>query len=157
MLKEFKEFAMRGNVMDLAIGIIIGGAFQKIVNSLVNDIIMPSISLLTGKVDFSDLTISIGNISINYGMFITNIINFVIIAFSVFLLVRYINKLNAKLNEIPTFELDRKSKKLIKKKKVEETVEEPTTKICPFCYSEINIKASKCPNCTSDLEDIEKN
>lgn len=157
MLKEFKEFAMRGNVMDLAIGIIIGGAFQKIVNSLVNDIIMPSISLLTGKVDFSDLTISIGNISINYGMFITNIINFVIIAFSVFLLVKYINKLNAKLNEIPTFELDRKSKKLIKKKKVEETVEEPTTKICPFCYSEINIKASKCPNCTSDLEDIEKN
>ncbi len=152
MLKEFKEFAMRGNVMDLAIGIIIGSAFQKIVNSLVDDIIMPAISILTGKVDFSDLTITIGDVSINYGTFITTIVNFVIIAFSVFLLVKYINKLHTKLNEIPTYEIDRKSKKLIKKKKVEEVKPVPTTKICPFCYSEINIKASKCPNCTSLLE-----
>ena len=144
MLKEFKEFAMRGNVMDLAIGIIIGGAFQKIVNSLVNDVIMPFISILTGKVDFSNLSITIADISINYGTFITSIVNFIIIAFSVFLLVRYINKLNTKLNEIPTYEIDKKSKKLIKKKKVEEAK--------PFCYSEINIKASKCPNCTSVLE-----
>jgi len=154
MFKEFKEFALRGNVMDLAIGIIIGGAFQKIVNSLVNDIIMPSISILTGKVDFSDLTISIGTITINYGTFITNIINFVIIAFSVFLLVKYINKLNRKLNEMPVYELDMKNKKFIKKAKQEEqeAEPEPTTKICPFCYSEINIKASRCPNCTSELE-----
>ncbi len=152
MLKEFKEFAMRGNVMDLAIGIIIGGAFQKIVNSLVNDVIMPFISILTGKVDFSNLSITIADISINYGTFITSIVNFIIIAFSVFLLVRYINKLNTKLNEIPTYEIDKKSKKLIKKKKVEEAKPAPTTKICPFCYSEINIKASKCPNCTSVLE-----
>ena len=157
MFKEFKEFAMRGNVMDLAIGIIIGGAFQKIVNSLVNDIIMPFISLLTGKVDFSNLAISIGDININYGIFITTIINFIIIAFSVFLLVKYINKLHTKLNEIPTYEIDRKSKKLVKKKKVEEVAPEPTTKVCPFCYSEINIKATKCPNCTSTLENIDKN
>ena len=155
MLKEFKEFALRGNVMDLAIGIIIGGAFQQIVNSLVNDIIMPSISLFTGKVDFSNLAVNIGNISIKYGVFITTIINFIIIAFSVFLLVRYINKLHEKLNEIPTYELDRESKKLIKRKKNKgkEVVPEPTTKICPFCYSEINIKATKCPNCTSDLDE----
>lgn len=154
MFKEFKEFAMRGNVIDLAIGIIIGGAFQKIVNSLVNDLIMPFISLLTGKVDFSNLTIKIGDISINYGTFITTIINFVIIALSVFLLVKYINKLYTKLNEIPTFELDKKNKKLVKKKKEKETTTEPTTKVCPFCYSEINIKATKCPNCTSNLENI---
>lgn len=157
MLKEFKEFAMRGNVMDLAIGIIIGGAFQKIVNSLVNDIIMPAISILTGKVDFSNLTIAMGEISINYGTFITTIVNFIIIAFSVFLLVRYINNLNAKLNEIPTYEFDKKSKKLVKKKKAKAVEPEPTTKICPFCYSEINIKATRCPNCTSKLENIAEN
>ena len=157
MFKEFKEFAMRGNVIDLAIGIIIGGAFQKIVNSLVNDIIMPFISLLTGKVDFSNLTITIGTVNINYGVFITTIINFIIIALSVFLLVKYINKLHAKLNEIPTYEIDRKNKKLVRKKKVEDDAPKPTTKVCPFCYSEINIKATKCPNCTSDLEKINEN
>lgn len=157
MLKEFKEFAMRGNVMELAIGIIIGGAFQKIVNSLVNDIIMPSVSLLTGKVDFSNLSIIIGNISINYGIFITNIVNFIIIAFSVFLLVKYINRLHKKLNEIPTYEIDKKSKKLVRKQKAEEATPEPTTKSCPFCYTEINIKATKCPHCTSNLdENVEK-
>jgi len=151
MLKEFKEFAMRGNVIDLAIGIIIGGAFQKIVNSLVNDIIMPTISLLTGNIDFSNMSIKIGEISINYGTFITNIINFLIIAFSVFLLVKYINKLHNKLDEFSTIEIDTKNKKLIKKKKVEEVKPEPTTKTCPFCYSEINIKATRCANCTSEL------
>lgn len=155
MLKEFKEFAMRGNVMDLAIGIIIGGAFQKIVNSLVNDIITPAISLVTGKVDFTNLKLTIGEISINYGTFITNIINFIIIAFTVFLLVRYINKLHKTLDEIPTFEIDKKNKKLVRKKKqIEE--EKPTTKTCPFCYSEININATRCPNCTSELEEIKK-
>ena len=153
MLKEFKEFALRGNVMDLAIGIIIGAAFQKIVNSLVNDIITPAISLLTGKVDFTSLKLTIGTVSINYGTFITNIINFVIIAFTVFLLVRYINKLHKTLDEIPTFEIDKKSKKLVRKKKeVEE--EKPTTKTCPFCYSEININATRCPNCTSKLDEV---
>ena len=151
MLKEFKEFAMRGNVIDLAIGIIIGGAFQKIVNSLVNDIIMPTISLLTGNIDFSNMSIKIGEISINYGTFITNIINFLIIAFSVFLLVKYINKLHKKLDEFSTIEIDTKNKKLIKKKKVEEVKPEPTTKTCPFCYSEINVKATRCANCTAEL------
>ena len=155
MLKEFKEFAMRGNVMDLAIGIIIGGAFQKIVNSLVNDIITPAISIFTGKVDFSNLKLTLGAISINYGIFITNIINFIIIAFTVFLLVKYINKLHKTLDEIPTFEIDRKNRKLVRKRKhIEE--EKPTTKTCPFCYSEININATRCPNCTSELEKIEK-
>ena len=155
MLKEFKEFAMRGNVVDLAIGIIIGGAFQKIVNSLVNDIITPAISIFTGKVDFSNLKLTLGTISINYGTFITNIINFVIIAFTVFLLVKYINKLHKTLDEIPTFEIDKKNKKLVRKKKhIEE--EKTTTKSCPFCYSEININATRCPNCTSELEKIEK-
>ena len=155
MFKEFKEFAMRGNVMDLAIGIIIGAAFQKIVNSLVNDIITPAISLLTGKVDFTNLKLTVGTVSINYGTFITNIINFIIIAFSVFLLVKYINKLHKTLDEIPTFEIDKENKKLVRKKKhVEE--EAPTTKTCPFCYSEININATRCPNCTSKLEEVKE-
>ncbi|MGN1328047.1 MAG: large conductance mechanosensitive channel protein MscL, partial [Clostridia bacterium] len=94
MLKEFKEFAMKGNVMDLAIGVVIGGAFQKIVNSLVEDVIMPCISLLTGKIDFSDMVLTVGDVSIRYGNFITMIINFLIISFSIFLVVKYLNKLN---------------------------------------------------------------
>lgn len=94
MLKEFKEFAMKGNIMDLAIGVVIGGAFQSIVNSLVSDIIMPIVSLFTGKVDFSNLKITIENTSINYGNFITAIVNFLIIAFSIFLAVKYLNKLS---------------------------------------------------------------
>ena len=85
MLKEFKEFAMKGNIMDMAIGVVIGGAFQKIVNSLVQDVIMPGVSILTGKVDFSDLVVTIGNSSIKYGAFITTIIDFLIIAFSIFI------------------------------------------------------------------------
>lgn len=94
MLKEFKEFAMKGNIMDLAIGVVIGGAFQSIVNSLVSDIIMPIVSLFTGKVDFSNLKITIENTSINYGNFITAIVNFLIIAFSIFIAVKYLNKLS---------------------------------------------------------------
>ena len=90
MLKEFKEFATRGNIVDLAIGVVIGGAFQKIVNSLVSDIIMPAISMLTGKVDFSDMVLKIGDTSIKYGNFITAIVDFLIIAFSIFFIVRYI-------------------------------------------------------------------
>ena len=94
MLKEFKTFIMRGNVMDMAVGIIIGGAFGKIVTSLVNDIIMPLISILIGKVDFSDMVLTVGNASIKYGSFITTIVDFLIIAFSIFIAIKYFNKLN---------------------------------------------------------------
>ena len=94
MLKEFKEFATKGNVVDMAIGVIIGGAFQKIVTSLVNDIIMPAISVFTGKMDFSELSITIGEASIMYGSFITSVVDFLIIAFSIFIALKVINKLN---------------------------------------------------------------
>ena len=149
MLKEFKEFALKGNIIDMAIGVIIGGAFQKIVSSLVNDIIMPTLAIFTGKVDFSDLVFTVGNSSIKYGSFITTIVDFLIIAFSIFIAIRTINKLNDKAKE----NLDRVSRKnkIFKKNKAKDTVEEPTTKVCPFCFSEINIKATRCPHCTSDL------
>jgi len=166
MLKEFKEFATRGNIFDMAIGIIIGGAFQKIVTSLVNDIVMPTISIITGKVDFSTLEFTIGDISIKYGNFITSIIDFLIIAFSIFIAIRSANKINKKLadtakgnfekiskkNKEKLEELSKKSKLLKKKEKEEEPAPEPTTKTCPFCYTEINFKATRCPNCTSDLK-----
>lgn len=149
MLKEFKEFALKGNIIDMAIGVIIGGAFQKIVSSLVNDIIRPTLAIFTGKVDFSDLVFTVGNSSIKYGSFITTIVDFLIIAFSIFIAIRTINKLNDKAKE----NLDKVShkNKLFKKNKAKDTVEEPTTKVCPFCFSEINIKATRCPHCTSDL------
>ena len=165
MLKEFKEFALKGNIVDLAIGIIIGGAFQSIVNSLVKDLIMPIINIFTGSMDFSSLVLKIGNSSIHYGSFITAVINFLIIAFSLFLFVKYVNKVNKKLEEAKEQEAKRfenmknKSKllqKLSKKTKGKtepEKVPEPTTKICPYCLSEINVKASRCPHCTSKLED----
>ncbi len=156
MWKEFKQFATRGNVIDLAIGVIIGGAFQKIVNSLVNDIVMPFVSIFTGKIDFNNLTINFGNTSIKYGSFITNVINFLIIAFAVFLMVRYINKLNKTIEEKAkdiNKKLEKQPKFFKKKKKKEEPKPEPTTKICPYCLSEINIKASRCPHCTSILEE----
>ena len=149
MLKEFKEFALKGNIIDMAIGVIIGGAFQKIVSSLVNDIIMPALAIFTGKVDFSDLVFTVGNSSIKYGAFITTIVDFLIIAFSIFIAIRTINKLNDKAKE----NLDKVShkNKIFKKNTAKDTIEEPTTKICPFCFSEINIKATRCPHCTSDL------
>lgn len=149
MLKEFKEFALKGNIIDMAIGVIIGGAFQKIVSSLVNDIIMPTLAIFTGKVDFSDLVFTVGNSSIKYGSFITTIVDFLIIAFSIFIAIRTINKLNDKAKE----NIDKVShkNKIFKKNKAKDTVEEPTTKVCPFCFSEINIKATRCPHCTSDL------
>ena len=166
MLKEFKELATRGNIFDMAIGIIIGGAFQKIVTSLVNDIVMPTISIITGKVDFSTLEFTIGDISIKYGNFITSIIDFLIIAFSIFIAIRSANKINKKLadtakgnfekiskkNKEKLEELSKKSKLFKKKEKEEEPAPEPTTKTCPFCYTEINFKATRCPNCTSDLK-----
>ena len=133
-MKEFKDFISKGNVMDMAVGVIIGGAFTAIVTSLVDDIIMPLISLLTGGFDFSHLSIAFGSgegaATFNYGAFITAVINFLLIAFVIFSIIKAINKLNKKKDETP----------------------DPTTKICPHCQSEINIKATKCPCCTSDLE-----
>jgi large conductance mechanosensitive channel len=145
MLKEFREFAMRGNVVDLAVGIIIGAAFNQVVNSLVNDIIMPPIGLILGRVDFTSLFISLtgeqyaslaaaqeaGAATLNYGLFINAIINFLIIAFAVFMLVRGMNRLQGQEEEAPS---------------------EPTTKECPYCYTSIPEKAARCPNCTSQLE-----
>lgn len=155
MLKEFKEFALKGNIMDLAIGVVIGGAFQKIVTSLVEDIIMPCISILTGKVDFSDMLFTVGNASIKYGNFITTIVNFLIIAFSIFIVVKYLNKLRdlKDIGEGLASKLD-KTGKLIKKKEVqeEEVVVEPTVKTCPYCLAEIPYKATRCSHCTSHLE-----
>ena len=160
MLKEFKEFATRGNMLDMAIGVIIGGAFQKIVTSLVNDIIMPAVSIFTGKVDFSDLVFTIGSASIKYGAFITSIIDFLIIAFSIFIAIKSANSINKRMEKLAKTELNKlnkKTKKILKNKNgkeenQDEPIEEtPTTKICPYCFSEINYKASKCPHCTSDL------
>ena len=157
MWKEFKEFALKGNIMDLAVGVIIGGAFQSIVKSLVDDIIMPTIAIFTGKVDYSELTINIGQSSIRYGAFITAVINFLIIAISIFLLVRYINKLNKKLEKMKEEELKKLEKKgKFRRRKTDidpEKEKEPTTKICPYCFTEININATRCPHCTSELEE----
>ena len=145
---EFKTFAVKGNVIDMAVGIIIGAAFGKVVNSIVADIIMPPIGWIMGKVDFTNLYISLsgnndyptlaaaqaaGETTINYGLFINTIINFIIVAFAVFLLIKFINKLRATVE------------------KKEEVAEEATTKECPRCFSTINIKATKCPHCTSDI------
>jgi large conductance mechanosensitive channel len=130
MLKEFKEFVMRGNVMDLAVGVIIGGAFGKIVSSLVNDILMPLIGLILGGIDFSALSITVGDAKVMYGNFIQVLIDFLIIALVIFLLVKGINKL-AKKPAPPAA---------------------PTTKECPHCFSNISIKATRCPNCTSELK-----
>lgn len=165
MLKQFKEFALKGNVMDLAIGVIIGAAFQAIVSSLVEDIIMPAISLIFGDIDFSGMSYTVGDVSIRYGAFITAVVNFLLVAFTLFLVITYINKLNEKLEKAKVAQLAGLNEKLFKgkksKKKKEETSEEsapePTTKICPFCLSEIHFKASRCPHCTSELEDSKEN
>lgn len=138
-MKEFKEFISRGNVMDMAVGIIIGGAFTGIVNSLVNDIINPLLGVLGGK-DFSQYSIPLsGEAALNYGAFISAIINFLIMALVIFSLIKFLNKMSA----------------LTQKKEEEKPAEpaEPTTKICPFCLSEIPIKATRCAHCTSALED----
>ena len=126
-LKEFKEFALKGNVMDMAIGVVIGGAFQKIVNSLVNDIIMPVISILIGKVDFSDMVLNVGNTSIKYGNFITTIVDFLIIAFSIFIALKYMAKLSKirDISEEMAIKLDKNGnvKEYIEEKKKEEMKE----------------------------------
>lgn len=157
MLKEFKKFAMRGNIMDLAIGVVIGGAFQSIVNSLVSDIIMPTVSIFTGKIDFSNLKISIGDTAIKYGNFITAIVNFLIIAFSIFLMVKYINKMDKMRSDLEKG-ITSKIGKRNKKNKVEEPeeIKEPETKICPYCLTEIKYKAVRCPHCTSNVNEKEE-
>ena len=145
MMEEFKKFALKGNMIDLAVGVIIGGAFNSIVSSLVNDIIMPVLSLFTGKLDFANWFIALdgntymtlaeaqeaGAATLNYGNFISGIINFVIMAFVVFMLVKGINKMKNEEAPAPAA---------------------PTTKKCPFCKSEIALDATKCPHCTSNLE-----
>jgi len=131
MLKEFKDFAMRGNVMDLAIAVIIGGAFGKIIASLVNDILMPLIGLILGGVSFSNLSVQVGDAVVAYGPFIQAIVDFLIVAFVIFMLVRTMNNM--------------------KKKEPAPAPAAPTTKECPHCLSTISIKATRCPNCTSQL------
>ncbi|KPK03168.1 MAG: mechanosensitive ion channel protein MscL [Gemmatimonas sp. SG8_28] len=149
MLKDFKEFAMRGNVVDMAVGIIIGGAFGTIVKSLVSDVLMPPIGLLLGNVDFSNLFVTIkggdpagpyltlteateaGAVTVNYGVFVDNVVSFVIVAFAVFLLIRAMLRLQKKEETAPP---------------------PPDKKDCPFCYSSMPIKATRCPSCTSQLE-----
>lgn len=136
-LKEFKEFISRGNVMDMAVGIIIGGAFTGIVNSLVNDIINPLIGMIGGT-DLSGYVLVLKDeATLNYGSFLTAIINFLIMAVVVFILIKSINTM---------------SKALTRKKKEEEPAA-PTTKVCPFCKSEVNIEATRCPHCTSELSE----
>ncbi len=148
MLKEFKEFVMRGNVVDMAVGIIIGAAFGTIVSSLVNDVIMPPIGLLLGGMDFANLFILLkvgsppapyaspadaqaaGAVTLNYGVFINAVVSFLIVAFVMFLLIRSINRM---------------------KREEEAPPAEPTTKECPYCLSTIPIKATRCPHCTSEL------
>ena len=142
LVKEFKAFAMRGNVVDMAVGIVVGGAFGKIVTSLVNDIIMPPIGLLLGKVNFTDLFWALdggtyaslqaakdaGAPTLNYGLFLNTIIDFVIVAFVLFLIIKQVNKLRKPAPAAA-----------------------PTTKDCPYCKTSIPIGATRCPNCTSEL------
>ena len=132
-MKEFKEFISKGNVMDLAVGVIIGGAFQAIVGSLVNDIIMPLLGIITGGLDFSHLAITVGEAQILYGSFISAIINFLLMALVLFLVIKALNK----------------AKSLTAKP---EEPKAPTTKKCPYCQSEIPIAATRCPHCTSELK-----
>ncbi len=147
--KEFKDFISRGNVIDLAVGVIIGGAFSGIVNNLVTNIVTPVISLVTGKVSFTDMFIALdgaeyatlaaaqeaGAATINYGLFIQAVIDFILTAFVIFLLVKGINKIRG-----------------LGKKEEAPVEEAPATKVCPFCKTEINIDATRCPNCTSEVE-----
>ena len=141
VLNEFKKFAMRGNVIDMAVGIIIGASFGKIVDSLVKDILMPPLGMLLGKVDFSSLKIMLGSeqdaASINYGIFLNNIISFIIVAFAVFLLIKAINTLRTKMEKAEAKEAAKVA---------------PTEKECPYCCSKIPLAATRCPYCTSELK-----
>jgi large conductance mechanosensitive channel len=128
MLKEFKEFAMRGNVLDLAVAVIIGGAFGKIITSLVADVLMPVIGLVLGGLNFSELSFTVGEAVVKWGAFVQSIIDFVIVAFVIFMIVRAMNRMQKPA-----------------------PVAAPTTKECPYCFSTIPLKATRCPNCTSQL------
>ena len=152
LLDEFKKFAIQGNMLDMAVGMIIGAAFKDIVNSVVNDLIMPVVGMFTGKVDFTNMFIALdGNTyatlaaaqevaapTINYGLFITEVINFVILAFVIFMMVKAVNKLRT-ASEKPA------------EAPAPAAPAEPTEKTCPFCQSTISIKATRCPHCTSEL------
>jgi large conductance mechanosensitive channel len=131
MLKEFKEFALRGNVIDLAVGVIIGGAFGKIVGSLVNDVLMPLIGLALGGVNFAEMSFTVGDAAIKYGAFLQAIVDFIIIAFVIFLIIKAANA--------------------AKKPAAAPAPAEPTTKDCPHCATQIPLAATRCPNCTSQL------
>ena len=141
ILDEFKKFALKGNVLDMAIGIIIGANFSKIVDSLVKDVIMPPLGMLLGHMDFSNLKIALGSekdaASINYGLFLNTVISFIIVAFAVFLLVKAVNTMRDKLE---------------KKEQKEQQKAAPTTKKCAYCCSDIPVDAVKCPFCTSSLK-----
>ena len=156
MFKEFKKFISRGNVMDLAVGVIIGGAFQAIVTSLVNDLITPLISIATKNVNFADLSVKVGEAELTYGNFISAIINFFIVALVIFFMVKAVNKLDEKnkasLEKLSNSKIASKLKKN-KKGKDEEEEKEPETKLCPYCLSEIPFKATKCAHCASDLKE----
>ena len=156
MLKEFKKFIARGNVIDLAVGVIIGGAFQAIVASLVNDLITPLISMITGNVNFDGLVLKVGEAELKYGNFISAIINFLIVALVIFFMIKAINKLDEKnkasLEKLSNSKIASKLKKN-KKGKDEEEEKEPETKLCPYCLSEIPFKATKCAHCASDLKE----
>jgi large conductance mechanosensitive channel len=132
MLKEFKEFIMRGNVLDLAVAVIIGGAFGKIIASIVNDMVMPLVGLLLGKINFSELAWTVGSASVKYGAFIQTIVDFIIVAFIIFLIV--------------------KSANAMKKPAAAPAPAAPTTKECPYCFTAIHIEATRCPNCTSEIK-----
>ena len=129
MIKEFKAFVMRGNVVDLAVAFIMGGAFVAIISSLVKDIIMPLVGVVLGGVDFSGLSIKVGAASVNYGLFLNAIITFLIVAFAMFMLIKAVN---ARKKPAPAAT--------------------PTTKECPYCLSTVSLKATRCPNCTSELK-----
>lgn len=142
ILQEFRDFAVKGSAIDMAVGVIVGAAFGKIVTSLVNDIIMPPIGLILGNVDFSDLAITLKDktdeaaaVTLNYGLFINNIIDFLIVGFAIFLVIRQINRFRS-----------------LVEKKEEATAAEPTTKECTKCFNTINIKATRCPFCTSEVK-----
>lgn len=151
-IKEFKDFAMKGNVMDMAVGLVIGGAFQSIIKSLVEDIIMPFTALFTGSVDYTDWVIEVSTAQIRIGSFITALINFLILALSIFLALKVVNEINDRLEKMNKEVEVKLAKKLKKGKKKEEVVVKPETKTCPYCLSEVKYKATRCPHCTSELE-----
>ena len=136
-IKEFKDFAMKGNVMDMAVGLVIGGAFQSIIKSLVEDIIMPFTALFTGSVDYTDWVIEVSTAQIRIGSFITALINFLILALSIFLALKVVNEINDRLEKMNKEVEVKLAKKLKKGKKKEEVVVEPETKTCPYCLSEV--------------------